>query len=68
MTLNFLLFAEVIKWIYKPKSENVEETEENMPQEFKEQRAHLAWELLHTWKTIPGSDSSGRINYQKLKS
>jgi len=61
-------FAEVIKWIYKPKSENVEETEENMPQEFKEQRAHLAWELLHTWKTIPGSDSSGRINYQKLKS
>ena len=46
-------FAEVIKWISK--SENVEETEEDMPQELKEQRAHLAWELLHTWKTIPGS-------------
>ena len=58
---------EVRKWIYKPKSENVEETEEDMPQELKEQRAHLAWELLHTWKTIPESDSSGRIDYQKLK-
>jgi len=61
-------FAEVIKWIYKPKSENGEEAEEDMPQEFKEQRARLAWKLLHTWKTIPGSDSSGRIIYQKLKS
>ncbi|MDF2955703.1 MAG: Archaeal ribosome-binding protein aMBF1 [Candidatus Alkanophagales archaeon MCA70_species_2] len=61
-------FAEVIKWIYKPKSEKGEETEEDMSQEFKEQRALLAWELLHTWKTIPGSDSSGRIDYQKLKS
>ena len=60
-------FAEVIKWMYKPESENVEETEENMPQELKEQRAHLAGELLHTWKTIPESDSSGRIDYQKLK-
>ena len=39
-----------------------------MPQELKEQRAHLAGELLHTWKTIPESDSSGRIIYQKLKS
>ena len=61
-------FAEVIKWIYKPKSENTKEAEEDVPKEFKEQRARLAWELLHTWKTIPGSDSSGRINYQKLKS
>lgn len=61
-------FAEVIKWIYKPKSENGEEAEEDMPQEFKEQRARLAWKLLHTWKTIPGSGSSGRIDYQKLKS
>ncbi|HDN74124.1 MAG TPA: hypothetical protein ENG16_03775 [Archaeoglobus sp.] len=61
-------FAEVIKWVYKPKNENNEEAEEDMPQEFKEQRTYLAWKLLHAWKTIPGSDSNGRINYQKLKS
>jgi len=61
-------FAEVIKWVYKPKSESNKEEEEDLPRELKEQRAHLAWELLHTWKTIPGSDSSGKIDYQKLKS
>ena len=61
-------FAEVIKWIYKPESENAEEADEKMPQEFKKQRARLAWELLHTWKSIPGSDSSGKIDYRKLKS
>ena len=60
-------FAEVIKWIYKPKSEGSKE-EEDLPQELKEQRAQLAWKLLHTWKTVPGSDTSGRIDYQKLKS
>lgn len=61
-------FAEVIRWTYKPKSGSCEEAEEDMPQEFKKQRARLAWELLYTWKTVPGSDSSGRIDYQKLKS
>jgi hypothetical protein len=60
-------FAEVIRWIYKPKSEGSKE-EEDLPKELEEQRAHLAWELLNTWKIIPGSDSSGRIDYQKLKS
>ena len=61
-------FTEVIKCVYKPKSENGEEAEEDIPEEFKEQRARVAWELLHTWKTVPGSDSRGRIDYQKLKS
>lgn len=60
-------FAEVIRWIYKPKNKDVEEEEEELPKELKEQRAHLGWELLHTWKTIPGSDDSGKIDYQKLK-
>jgi len=60
-------FAEVIKWVYKPKSESNKEGED-LPRELKEHRAHLAWELLHTWKTIPGSDSSAKIDYQKLKS
>lgn len=59
-------FAEVIKWGYKPK--NNREEKDDMPQELKEKRAHLARELLNTWRTIPGSDSSGRIDYHKLKS
>ena len=59
-------FAEVIRWTYKPKSEG--KKEEDLPQELKKQRAHLAWELLNTWKTVPGCDSKDRIDYQKLKS
>ena len=59
-------FAEVIKWIYKPK--NNKEEKEDLPKELKEQRARLAFELLNTWKTVLGSDSNDRIDYQKLKS
>jgi len=65
---NPAFFAEVIRYVYKPKNEGSNEEEEDLPQELKEQLVQLAWELLHTWKTIPGSDSSGRIDYQKLKS
>jgi hypothetical protein len=59
-------FAEVIKYLYKPRNKDVEE-EEELLREVKEQRAHFAWKLLHTWKTIPGSDDSGKVDYQKLK-
>jgi len=61
-------FAEVIKYVYKPKNEDIKEEEEKLPKELKEQRARFAWELLHSWKTVPGSDDSGRIDYQKLES
>lgn len=61
-------FAEVIRYVYKPKNEGSNEEEEDLPQKLKEQRAHLAWKLLHTWKTVPGSDNSSKIYYQKLKS
>jgi hypothetical protein len=61
-------FAEVIKYVYKPKNKDIKEEEEELPKELKEQRALLAWELLHSWKTVPGSDDSGKIDYQKLES
>lgn len=60
------LFAEVIKYIYKPRNEDIKE-KETLPQELIAQRAHRAWELLHSWKTIPGSDEKGKIEYEKLK-
>ncbi len=59
-------FAEVIKNVYKPKNKDRKE-KENLPQELIKQRANLAWELLHSWKTIPGSGEKGRIDYEKLK-
>lgn len=60
-------FAEVIRYIYKPKNEAKKDDEESLPQELIKQRAHLAWELLRGWKTLPGSDNYDQIDYQKLK-
>jgi hypothetical protein len=64
---NSEFFAEVIKYLYKPKNKNVEEEEKELPEELKRQRAYLAWQLLQSWKTVPGSDSNGKIDYDKLK-
>jgi len=61
-------FAEVIKYVYKPENEDIDEEEEELPKELKEERARRAYKLLNTWKTVPGSDDSGRIDYQKLES
>lgn len=57
-------FAKVIKCA-KPRNEDLKE-DENLPQELIQQRAHFAWELLRSWKTMPGIDING-INYEKLK-
>ena len=61
-------FAEIIRHIYKRKDGTVDEGEENITQEQLEQRGNLSWKLLHSWKTIPGSDDDGQIDYEKLKS
>ncbi len=60
-------FAKAIRYFYKPKNKDFDEEEKELPEELKKQRAELAFKLLHTWKTIPGSDDNGKINYQKLK-
>ncbi len=60
-------FAMVIRYIYKPKNKDFDEEEKELPDELKKQRAEYAFELLCSWRTIPGSDDTGKINYQKLK-
>ncbi len=60
-------FATVIKYVYKPKNKDFGEEEKELSEELKRQRAQLAFELLNTWKTIPGSDDKGKIDYHKLK-
>ena len=60
-------FAEVLKYIYKPKNEDEKEEKESLPQELVKQRAHFAWKLLHSWETVPGIYSDWQIDYEKLK-
>jgi len=64
---NSEFFVTVLRWCYKPKNKVFDEGEKDLSAEFKKQRAQLALKLLHNWKTIPGSDDSGKINYKKLK-
>jgi len=63
---NSEFFAEVIRYVYRPKNKDAEE-EKDLSEELKQKRAYLAWELLNSWKIIPGSDGSGKIDYNKLK-
>jgi len=64
---NPAFFAEVIKYLYKPKSNDIPEEGEELLEELKRQRARLAFKLLNSWDIVPGSDSNGKIDYEKLK-
>jgi hypothetical protein len=61
-------FAEIMRYIYKRKDGKQDEGEENITQKQLEQRGNLFWRLMKSWKTIPGSENNGQINYEKLKS
>ncbi len=60
-------FAELIKYFYKPRNEEKKDKDESLPAQLIERRAHLAEQLFESWTTVPGSDSDGQIEYQKLK-
>jgi hypothetical protein len=60
-------FAELITFLYKPKMEDGKEQEEALPEETMKKRAHLAGDLIHSWKRVPGADDSGQIIYENLK-
>ncbi|MCH7414325.1 hypothetical protein MM213_12575 [Belliella sp. R4-6] len=58
-------FIEVFKWIYKAENEEeIEETE--LSHEQIQNRSRQAYELLHSWKQIPGVDEKFNINEEFL--
>lgn len=68
LSSNPIFFMEVLKWIYKPDDESkVEEHKVGLTDEQIQNRARQAFELLHSWKTIPGVDKAGNIDYGYLK-
>jgi hypothetical protein len=61
-------FVEVLKWIYKPKDEaKAKEERKDMSDEVIQNRAHQAYQLLHSWKKIPGMKSDNSIDQAELK-
>ena len=56
-------FIEVLKWIYKS---DKEEEKEDISDEVKRNRGRNAYELLRSWKQIPGVNKEGNINEEIL--
>src|SRR5690606_33595686 len=57
-----------LKWIEKPDDETKIEVKKNdLTDEQMQARARQAYELLHSWKSIPGVDETGKIDYIFLK-
>lgn len=53
-------FMEVLKWVYK--SDKEEEDTEEISDEAKRNRGHNAYQLLSSWKRIPGVSEEGTID------
>ncbi len=55
-------FIDVLKVIYKPDNETKIEEENVLTDEQLQNRTKQAYDLLHSWKTIPGVDEMGGID------
>ena len=61
-------FIQVLKWIYLPKNkEKAEKEKEGLSEEIIQNRAKQAYELLHSWKKIPGIKEDNTIDSEKLE-
>jgi hypothetical protein len=63
LSQNPQFFIDVLKWAYKPDNDELLEIEnKELSEEQISNRAMQAYELLHSWKKIPGVDDSGVID------
>lgn len=61
-------FIQVLKLMYITKDEELNKKErEGISETLLYQRAKMAYDLLSTWKDIPGVDETGILNEEKLK-
>ncbi|MBZ0204492.1 MAG: hypothetical protein K8I03_15880 [Ignavibacteria bacterium] len=70
MSLNAKSFVDVIKMIFKPKDDEELQKEETkgLTENQIINRYRAAYDLLSSFKTIPGKDKNGKIDYQTLLS
>lgn len=68
LSKNPKFFVDVLKWIYKPKDEKILENEgQDISDDGKQNRARLAYQLLNSWKNIPGISQDYSIDEEILK-
>ncbi len=60
-------FIDVLKWVYMPKNKKLlEEERKGIEDSTIESRARQAYDLLNSWKSIPGVSVDGKINKEFL--
>lgn len=61
-------FVEILKWVYIPKDKDLLEKEKKETrEELINSRAKQSYELLRSWKKIPGVDNDGNLDSAYLK-
>jgi hypothetical protein len=59
--------VEILKYAYTPKNKDLTQTEvEGLSKETIRNRAHQAFKLLYSWKTIPGINADFSVNQEAL--
>lgn len=66
---NPIFFVDILKWVFIPKDKDLLEKERNgLTDETIQNRARQGYQLLHSWKRIPGMHEDGTIDEVFLKS
>ena len=67
LSTNTEFFMDILRFIYKPDNEEVEEETLGLSEEVIINRARQAHDLLESWRKIPGMDKEFNINFEELK-
>jgi hypothetical protein len=60
---NPIFFVEILKWVFISKDKDLLEKERNeLSEETIQNRARQGYQLLHSWKRVPGMNEDGTIN------
>ncbi len=60
-------YIDVLKWVYMPNNKELSKQEQHgLSDEVIQNRARQAYELLHSWKNIPGVNDLGQVDNEFL--
>ncbi len=60
-------FADVVVCVFRPDGEEAESSsQEELPDELVQNRARVAWDLLDSWKSVPGKQEDGTLDGEHL--
>jgi len=66
LSANPEFFMDILRYIYKPDNEEIEEESLGLSEEVIINRARQANDLIYSWRKIPGMDDEFNINFEEL--